>query len=63
MNAFTEHPAWGLVDVYTAAIPGFPFKAGVHVNHQETVLLIRDGLPNLKDVPKEMDGSGAIAAE
>jgi len=62
-HLFTEHPAWGLVDVYAAVIPGFQFKAGVHVNYQETVLRIRDGVPKLKDVPKEMGGSGASVAE
>ena len=62
-HVFTEHPAWGLVDVYAAVIPEFPFKAGVHVNYQETVLRIRDGVPKLKDVPREMGGSGASVAE
>lgn len=57
-HIFTEHPGWGLTDVYAAVIPGFPFKAGVHVNYQETVLPMRDGLPKLRDVPKEMGGSG-----
>jgi hypothetical protein len=33
------------------------------VNYQETKLHMRDGLPKLKDVPKEMGGSGASAAE
>ena len=37
--------------------------AGVHVNYQQTVLRIRDGVPKLKDVPKEMGGSGASVAE
>ncbi len=62
-HLFTEHPAWGLVDVYAAVIPDFRFEAGVHVNYQETVLRIRDGVPKLKDVPKEMGGSGASVAE
>ena len=57
-HLFTEHPHWGLVDVYAATIPDFPFAAGVHVNYQETRLPLRDGLPKLKDVPKEMGGSG-----
>src|SRR5215510_8915205 len=34
-HLFTEHPVWGLVDVYAAIIPGFPFKPGVHVNYSE----------------------------
>ena len=62
-HLFTDHPAWNLVDVYAAAIPGFPFKAGVHVHYQETVLRIKDGLPKLKDLPKEMGGSGEAIPE
>ena len=62
-HIFTEHPAWNLTDVYAAAIPKFPFKPGVHVHYQETVLGIKDGLPKLKDVPKEMGGSGDALPE
>lgn len=62
-HVFTEHPAWNLVDVYAAAIPGFPFKPGVHVNYQEAVLRVKDGLPKLKDLPKEMGGSGEAMPE
>jgi hypothetical protein len=62
-HVYTEHPLWGLVDVYAAAIPKFPFKPGVHVNYQETVLRIQDGLPKLQDLPKEMGGSGIVVAE
>lgn len=62
-HVFTEHPAWKLVDVYAATIPDFPFKAGVHVHYQETVLPIKDGLPKLKDLPKEMGGSGETLSE
>jgi len=35
----------------------------VHVHYQETVLRIKDGLPKLKDVPKEMGGSGDALPE
>ena len=62
-HVFTEHPHWGLIDVYAAVIPAFQFKAGVHVNYQETVLPIKDGAPKLKDVPKEMGGSGVALPE
>lgn len=57
-HVFTEHPTMGLTDVYAAVIPDFPFKPGVHVHYQETVLHIQDGLPKLKDLPKEAGGSG-----
>jgi len=62
-HLFTQHPHWGLVDVYAASIPDFPYQAGVHVNYQETKLHFRDGLPKMKDVPKEMGGSGVTVPE
>ncbi|MEO8157871.1 MAG: GFA family protein [Betaproteobacteria bacterium] len=62
-HIFTEHPGMGLTDVYAAVIPSFPFQAGVHVNYQESVLRIPDGAPKLRDVPKEMGGSGVSIAE
>jgi hypothetical protein len=62
-HVFTEHPGWGVIDVYAAAIPEFRFKAAVHVNYQETVLRMNDGLPKLKDYPKEMGGSGVAIPE
>jgi hypothetical protein len=62
-HLLTEHPHWSLIDVYAAVIPDFPFEAGVHVNYQETVLPIKDGMPKLKDLPAEMGGSGVALAE
>jgi hypothetical protein len=62
-HLFTEHPHWGLTDVYAAIIPGFPYQPGVHVNYQETKLHIMDRLPKMKDVPKEMGGSGDTVPE
>jgi hypothetical protein len=62
-HLFTEHPGWGVTDVYAATIPEVPFKPGIHVNYQESVLRIRDGLPKMKDMPKEMGGSGASLPE
>jgi hypothetical protein len=57
-HLFTEHPPLGIVDVYAATIPTLPFKAGVHVNYEDHVLRMADGLPKLKDFPKELGGSG-----
>jgi len=62
-HLYTGHPAWGVTDVYAATIPDVPFKPGIHVNYQESVLRIRDGLPKMKDMPKEMGGSGATLPE
>lgn len=62
-HLYTEHPGWGVTDVYAATIPDEPFKPGIHVNYQESVLRIRDGLPKMKDMPKEMGGSGVTLPE
>ena len=62
-HLFTEHPHWGLVDVYAATIPSLDFRAGVHVHYQESVLPIPDGLPKQRDVPREMGGSGELIKE
>ena len=62
-HLFTDHPAWNLVDVYAAVIPEFPYRPAIHVNYQETRLRMRDGLPKMKDLPKEMGGSGIAIAE
>jgi hypothetical protein len=62
-HIFTEHPVMGLTDVYAAVIPGLPFRAAVHVFYGDTVLPIRDGLPKMKDLPKEAGGSGDTLSE
>jgi hypothetical protein len=62
-HLFTDHPQWSLVDVYAAVIPDFPYKPGLHVHYQESRLPLRDGLPKMRDLPKEMGGSGAVLAE
>ena len=62
-HVFTEHPQWGVTDVYAASIPSLDFKPGLHVNYQETKLRMKDGLPKMKDMPKEMGGSGVTLAE
>jgi hypothetical protein len=56
-HIMNQHPQWGLVDVYAATIPDFPFRAGVHVNYQEVVLHMDDGVPKLKDIPKALGGT------
>lgn len=62
-HLFTEHPPWKLIDVYAAVIPTLAFKPALHVNYQETVLPMRDGLPKQKDLPREMGGSGELVTE
>lgn len=62
-HLMTEHPHWGLVDVFAATLPTLSFKPGVHVNYAESVLRIEDGLPKLRDFPAELGGSGQAVAE
>lgn len=62
-HLFSEHPGMSLTDVYAAVIPGLAHQPTVHVNYQETVLHIKDGLPKWKDFPKEMGGSGVSLPE
>jgi hypothetical protein len=62
-HLLTRHPPLGLIDVFSATIPDLKFEPGVHVNYQETVLPMKDGLPKFKDFPKEFGGSGEMAAE
>jgi hypothetical protein len=62
-HLMTNHPTFGLVDVFAATIPTLVFTPGVHVNYAETVLPMRDGLPKLKDFPAELGGSGEAIAE
>ena len=62
-HLFTDHPGMGLVDVYAAVIDDFPFSPGIHVNYQEKKVRMKDGLPKMKDMPKEMGGSGVALAD
>ena len=62
-HVMTDHPTFGLIDVYAATIPTLDFKPGLHVNYAETVLPMKDGLPKLKDFPEAFGGSGEMLAE
>ena len=62
-HLMNNHPTIGLVDIYAATIPDLKFVPGVHVNYAETVLPMRDGLPKLKDFPKEFGGTGETMGE
>jgi hypothetical protein len=62
-HVLTEHPGFGLVDVYAAMLPELPFQPAVHVNYAESVLPVRDGLPKQRDFPAELGGSGTLLAE
>ena len=58
-----DHPTIGMVDVHASTIADFEFRPAFHVNYQEHVLPIRDGLPKLRDMPAEVGGSGETMPE
>jgi hypothetical protein len=62
-HLMTNHPTLGLVDVFAATLPDMPFQPSAHVNYQETVLPMKDGLPKLKDFPADFGGSGDLMEE
>lgn len=62
-HLMTDHPTFGLVDVYAATIPGLDFKPALHVNYAESVLRIPDGLPKFADFPEPFGGTGAMLPE
>ena len=62
-HLFTEHPGFGLTDVYASVIADFAYEASMHVHYAESRLPIKDGLPKLRDLPMEMGGSGLSVPE
>lgn len=53
----------GLFDIFAGLLSDLDFKPTVHLNYENAVLPIRDGLPKLKDMPEDWGGSGAFLAE
>jgi hypothetical protein len=62
-HVLVDHPAIGFVDLYASILPTLAFRPTVHLNYSETILPMRDGLPKLKDFPKEAGGSGEVIPE
>jgi hypothetical protein len=62
-HVMIDHPSLGLVDVHASILPTLPFKPTVHLNYEETVLPVKDGLPKLRDFPAAIGGSGETMAE
>lgn len=56
-HLMTDHPGLGVVDVFSATLPGLDFQPGLHINYSETVLPMKDGLPKFADFPAAFGGS------
>ncbi|MGI8957213.1 MAG: GFA family protein [Chthoniobacterales bacterium] len=61
-HVIVDHPSLGLTDIRTG-LPTLDFQPSVHLNYEETVLPIKDGLPKLRDFPAEIGGSGETMPE
>ena len=62
-NVMVDHPTLGLIDIPAGVLPRFAFKPSVHLNYEETVLPMKDGLPKLRDFPEAIGGTGATMSE
>jgi hypothetical protein len=62
-HVMTDHPPFGMVDVYAATIPDLAFAPTLHVYYSEKVLRIADGLPKFADFPEAFGGTGAMLPE
>lgn len=62
-RVMVDHAGIGMVDIAPATLPTLAFKPAVHLNYEETVLPMKDGLPKLRDFPAEVGGSGEAMPE
>ena len=62
-HVMVNHPSVGLADVASGLLPTLTFKPSVHLNYEETVLPMKDGLPKLKDFPADVGGTGETMSE
>lgn len=53
----------GLFDIFSGLVSDLEFKPTVHLNYENALLPIKDGLPKLKDMPKDWGGSGEFLDE
>ena len=62
-NVLVEHPTLGLIDIPAGVLPTLTFNPTVHLNYEDTVIPMKDGLPKLRDFPVAIGGSGETMTE
>ena len=63
-HLFTDHTnTYGIIDVYGSILENFSFKPTAHINYENTILSIKDGLPKFKDFPEDFGGTGTLLTE
>ncbi len=53
----------GLFDIFAGLVRDLEFRPTLHINYENAILPIRDGLPKFKDMPIEAGGSGDMVPE
>ena len=55
-HVFTDHAeTYGCIDVYASVLNNFTFIPALHLNYENTILPMKDGLPKFKDFPEDFD--------
>ena len=62
-HVMVDHASLGLIDIAAGTRPTLAFQPTVHLNYEETVLPMKDGLPKLRDFPAAVGGSGEVMPE
>ena len=63
-HLFTDHTnTYGIIDVYGSILENFSFKPTAHINYENTILSIKDGLPKFKYFPEDFGGTGTLLTE
>ncbi|WP_339630422.1 GFA family protein [uncultured Sneathiella sp.] len=53
----------GLYDIFAGLVHDLTFTPTIHINYENAILPIKDGLPKFKDMPEEAGGSGEMMPE
>ena len=63
-HVYVDHSTtYGKIDVYASILKDFEYKPTFHVNYENSILHIKDGLPKFKDFPEPLGGSGEMMDE
>jgi hypothetical protein len=62
-HVMVDHPTLGLIDIRAGLPSAVTFQPTVHLNYEDTILHVTDGLPKLRDFPAAIGGSGQTMAE
>ncbi len=62
-HVMSDHPGFGLVDVYATIVPDLEHVPTMHVFYGYKTISMKGGLPKFKDLPSEFGGSGDTLPE